>query len=364
MSRHAVVDFACNLNLTVDQVTDFIGANWLRPTILSDRDFYRWQFLDPVGNGGSDHCVVAMVDGQIVGYLGLNKRLFNAGGKLLNGAELTTWIVKEESRGTGVAKGMLELIKSNFDIAYGANITKDAVRAYIRMGFQFIREVPRLLRIYDFDKMAALGTLDAVIPKVYKVPARQPVAGSFASVDIADIGGAWPDRFDRSGGNLLWRYKNHPIYRYEAIRLPSEVTVIYRIEEVASVRIMIPADILCTALPGPSVVEGLDDFARANGIDLIDYFSTNSALNAALVEAGFISCLDLRDFVDLAYLYNPLEVKSSKSYSLISYLSDRIARDGLDINNLHITKADCDLDRPNPAYLEKIGKRLHEAADR
>lgn len=357
MSRHAVVDFACNLDLSVERVADFIGANWLRPTILSDQRFYRWQFLDPIGCEGRDHCVVAMLDGEIVGFLGLNKRLFNAGGELLNGAELTTWLVKEECRGTGVAKGMLELIKSNFDIAYGANITKDAVRAYIRMGFTFIREVPRLLRIYDFDKVTALGTVDAAIQKVYKVPpARQRTSRSFSLMDIADIEGTWIDRFDRSPSNLIWRYKNHPIYQYQALHLDEGATVIYRIEEVVGVRIMIPTDILCTDLPTASVVDALDDFARDQGIDLIDFFSTNGPLNTALIRAGFIPCLDLRDFIDLAYLYNPLEVKTSKSYSLISYLKEGVRRGGLDINGLHITKADCDLDRPNPAYLEKIGK--------
>lgn len=357
MSRQAIVDFACNLDLSVDRVTDFIGANWLRPTILSDPDFYRWQFIDPVDGKGRDYCVVALLDDEIVGFLGLNKRMFNGGGRMLNGAELTTWIVKEGARGTGVAKAMLDLVKRNFDIAYGANITKDAVRAYIRMGFNFIREVPRLLRIYDFNKVTALGTIDAVIPKVYKVtPAHSQAQQSFAAIDIAEIGGAWADRFDRSRDHLVWRYKNHPVYRYEALRIGEDTTLIYRIEDVAGVRIMIPTDFLCSEFPTAAVINALDDFARSQDIDLIDFFSTNSALNAALVKVGFIPCLDLRDFVDLAYLYNPLEVKSSKSYSLISYLSDTVSQSGLDIHNLHITKADCDLDRPNPTYLEKIGR--------
>ncbi|KQS89474.1 MULTISPECIES: GNAT family N-acetyltransferase [unclassified Rhizobium] len=357
MSRQATVDFACNLDLSVERVTDFIGANWLRPTILSDPDFYRWQFVDPVGGKGKDHCVVALLDGEIVGFLGLNKRTFNAGGRNLNGAELTTWIVKEEARGTGVAKAMLDLVKRNFDIAYGANITKDAVRAYIRMGFKFIREVPRLLRIYDFNKVTALGTMDAVIPKVFKVASAHSEASlPFSAVDIAKIDGAWQDRFDRSHANLAWRYANHPVYRYQALRIGEDTTFIYRIEEVAGVRIMIPTDILCSELPTSPVVAALDYFARSEDIDLIDFFSTNGAMNAALTRAGFIPCLDLRDFVDLAYLYNPLEVKSSKSYSLISYLDESISLSGLDIHSLHITKADCDLDRPNPTYLEKIGR--------
>ncbi|WP_158515773.1 GNAT family N-acetyltransferase [Pararhizobium polonicum] len=344
---------------------DFIGTNWLRPTILSDQHFYRWQFIDPIAGEGKDHCVIALLGGEIVGFLGLNKRAFNAGGEVLKGAELTTWIVKEECRGTGIAKAMLDLIKKNFDIAYGANITNDAVRAYIRMGFNFIREVPRLMRIYDFDKVAALGTIDTVISKVYKMPtARQEASQSLLPIDFAEIDGIWPDRFDRSSGNLIWRYKNHPIYQYHALLVGQDTTLIYRIEDVGSVRIMILTDILYTILPTNSFVSTLDNFARDQEIDFIDFFSSNGALNAALTRAGFIPCLDLRDFIDLAYLYHPLEVKSSKSYSLISYLHEDVRRGGLDINSLHITKADCDLDRPNPTYLEKIGRALHETADR
>ncbi|MEQ1956681.1 GNAT family N-acetyltransferase [Mesorhizobium sp. CN2-181] len=364
MSRRLIVDFACNLGLSVDQIAGFIATHWLRPTVLSDRHFYRWQFLEPIGGEGKDYCVVALLGDEIVGFLGLNKRVFNASGERLNGAELTTWIVKEECRGTGVAKGMLELVKTNFEIAYGANITTDAVRAYMRMGFNFVREVPRLLRIYDFNKVAALGKVDAVIPKVYKIsPAGRRSRQSFSSIDIAEIEGHWIDRFDRSPGNLMWRYKNHPIHHYHALRGDHGTILVYRIEEVAGVKVMITTDILFTKLPTPSIVDALDDFAFDHGIDFIDFFSSNGALNTALTRAGFIPCLDLRDFIDLAYLYNPLEVKSSKSYSLISYLKEGIRPGGLDVSSLHITKADCDLDRPNPAYLEKIGKAPHETSD-
>ena len=356
MSRHTIIDFACNLDLSVDQVTEFIRANWLRPTVLSDQRFYRWQFIDPIGGEGRDYCVVALLDGEIVGFLGLNKRAFHAGSEMLNGAELTTWIVKEESRGTGVAKAMLDLVKKNFDIAYGANITEDAVRAYIRMGFNYIREVPRHLRVYDFNKVTALGTIDKVIPKAFQVASPHPGASElFSPVDIAEINGIWANRFDRSSDNLIWRYKNHPTYHYQALRIGQVTTLFYRIEEVVGVRIMILTDILYAELPSSSFVHALDEFARIEKIDLIDFFSTNGALNAALTSAGFIPCLDLRCFIDLAYLYNPLEMKPSKTYSLISYLNEDILQSGLDINSLHITKADCDMDRPNPTYLEKVG---------
>lgn len=55
--------------------------------------------------------------------------------------------------------------------------------------------------------------------------------------------------------------------------------------------------------------------------------------------------INAKDFVDIPYLYNPLENKITKSYSLIYF--------GKLIN--YITKSDCDLDRPNNFYLEKMG---------
>jgi GNAT superfamily N-acetyltransferase len=355
MTRKTVIDFAYRQGLSVEQVSQFVGENWLRPTILSNVDFYHWQFVQPFDGGDRDHCVVALVDGEIAGFLGLNKRRFDLDDEPVEGAELTTWIVKEKFRGTGIAGRMLEFVKSNFEIAVGANITKDAVGPYIRAGYRFLREVPRLLRVYEFDKLHPLGPIDTNIRKAYGArPDRSPTVPTFSRIDFSEIDGSWPRRFARSRGNLLWRYARHPVFQYHALQLGSSDTIIYRIQNVAGVNVMIVLEVLCSDRPHVDFIKALDCFALSEGIDLVEFFSTDVWLNERLVGLGFIPCLDLRDFIDLAFLYNPLERRSAKSYSLILHIGDTLVSRGFGLDSIHVTKGDSDMDRPTPSSLTGV----------
>jgi len=358
MAQKVLIDFACNLDFSSEEIQNFIKNNWLRETLLSDKEFYAWQFEAPVKNDHQDNVILAIYESKIVGFLGLYKRDFILRDNLLNGAELTTWIIKEEYQKKGFAKPMLEYVKDNFDIVYGANITTDALKVYLRLGFHYINEVPRLLKIYDYTKVSTLGKFDPLIKKIYKNKDFNYI--KYTHIDFSDMKNVKINNgFSRSSENLQWRYKSHPIYNYKVLMSDDHQDepyyIIYRIENVNNVKVMIITDIL-TSNKHDINLSVIDSYTLDNQIDMIEFYSTNTKLNALLYSYGFIPLKDLKEFIDIAYLYNPIELKKSKSYSLIYYTKDKYLLDCLNSDLLYITKSDCDLDRPNHEYLKKIGK--------
>jgi len=358
MKEKVLIDFAYKLNFSSEEIQEFIRKNWLRETLLSDSKFYKWQFLDPIANQNQNNVVLAIYKGMIVGFLGLNKRDFILNGKILKGAELTTWIIKKEFQGKGFAKPMLEHIKSFFDIVYGANITTDALKVYLRLGFNYIKEMPRVIKIYNYMNVSTLGTIDPLIKKVYKNDFF--LNNLYKHISIAEISDLnLNNGFSRTIKDLIWRYEKHPIYTYEVLTKKTNTIpscyIIYRLEYVKDVRVMIITDILGINLENNNL-DFLNSYAMENQIDMIEFYSTNSKLNAFLLINNFILLKDLESFIDIPYLYNPLEIKKSKTYSLIYYAKQPFLLDCLNVNNLYLTKSDCDLDRPNHEYLKKVKK--------
>ena len=358
MSKKIIIDFVVNLNFSAEEVREFIKKNWIRETLLSDEYFYSWQFLDPILNENKDFSILAVYEDKIIGFLGLNKREFILKENSFNAAELTTWIINKEYQKKGFAKPMLEFIKDNFDIAVGANITSAALKVYLRLGFFYINEIPRLLKIYDYQKASSLGVIDPVIRKVYRN--KNCLSVKYKEIDLTEIKDVvHRDGFSRSLKNLVWRYKKHPIYKYEVLTTmfskEKPIYIIYRIEYVKNVKIMIITDILSSSIEYIDL-SLLDSYVVDNNIDMVEFYSINTKLNSIMCSQGFIPSYELKDFMDIPYLYNPLELKKSKSYSLIFYAKNDLLLDCLDSSLLYITKADLDLDRPNYEYLKKIGK--------
>jgi len=109
------IGFVYELNISSDLVREFYEKNWSSKISLSDKKFYEWQFLGAPDNSGSDYCVVAYDEDhkKILGVMGLNKREFYLRDVKKDGAELTTWIVANDSLGLGLGSKILSLIFKN-----------------------------------------------------------------------------------------------------------------------------------------------------------------------------------------------------------------------------------------------------------
>lgn len=63
--------------------------------------------------------------------MGLNKRIFYSAGQCLNGAELTTWVVDKQVKGSGAGAKILNFITDNFTVLFGMGISQDALPIYL-----------------------------------------------------------------------------------------------------------------------------------------------------------------------------------------------------------------------------------------
>lgn len=361
MNNSIVIDFAYKLEFTTSEITEFISKNWLRQTLLSNNSFYEWQFKQPVDNKSLDYSILVISENKIVGFLGLNKRTFFLNRGKLNGAELTTWIINEEYRKKGLAKPMLQFIQNNFDVAYGANITIDALKVYLRLGFYFIKEIDRVFKILSFDKIKKIGVVEPTIRKIFKNTPIKKTSYKLIDYNSVVINKKFYSGFDRSIEHLEWRYKKHPYYEYKFLEVYNEtegIYVVFRTENInEEIKVMIVTDVF-TSCEKSFDLSGIEEYAINNNIDFIEFYSTSSFHISNFVLNGYINAKELKDFVDIPYLYNPLENKITKSYSLIYFGKNEYIDKLINYNNIYITKSDCDLDRPNNFYLEKMGMKL------
>jgi len=350
------IGFADELAVSSFQIMDFYKTHWKRKIALSDHAFHTWQFEDAVENRGANTCVVALKDGCLVGVMGLNKRIFNYGDKRLNGAELTTWVVDTELKGKGVGAKILNFIINNFEVLFGMSISQDALPIYLRSGFHYLRYIPRYIHVIDAKKILEISEFANYAPKLVKnsLCDASNVMGeeiSWKQQSHAPI--VEGNHFARSLEDLIWRYDNHPYYKYKSFKTTSmdgDVGYIVLREEVTDdVRIMHVIDILGPASSFESTIKFIESYAQDNDFWAVDVYSTLAHLNKYFSSRKWLSAVDSM-FINVPNLFHPLEVRNPATTSLI-YWSKNSNVDFLDLSRLYLTKQDCDLDRPTMNFI-------------
>ena len=349
------IGFAHELSVNSSQIMDFYKIHWQRKIALSDQAFHSWQFEDTVENRGANTCVVALNDERLVGVMGLNKRIFNYGDQRLNGAELTTWVVDKQFKGVGAK--ILKFITDNFEVLFGMGISQDALPIYLRSGFHYLRYIPRYIHVIDAKKILEISDCASYATKLVKNPSHEPT-----NVRGEEI--SWKDQshtpivegnhFSRSLKDLIWRYENHPYYRYQSYKTTSidgEVGYVVLREEITDdIRMLHVVDILGPASSFESAIRFIESYAQENGYWAVDVYSTLTLLNKYLSGRKWLSAVDSM-FINVPHLFHPLEVRNPATSSLI-YWSKNPKVDFLDLSRLYLTKQDCDLDRPTMNFIE------------
>lgn len=218
------VGTADSLGVSPEDIQSFYAANWNKRIALSNPDFYAWQFVNNTINLGIDECVVAVKGDTLCGVMGVNSRNFYLNGNRVNGGELTTWVVSQDMRGKGAGPGILKFLVEKYDVLIGMRISSDALPIYLRLGFKYIRAIPRYLRLFNPEGIAEYSVIDALGLKLAKLRSAQisRVPYITSHVDDGTLDRVFRDfskkyqLFDRSSVDLRWRYINHPVYTYES----------------------------------------------------------------------------------------------------------------------------------------------------
>jgi len=343
-------------------VSNFYKGHWKRKTALSNPKFYRWQFTESPSDKGDDHCMVAVDEssGELCGVMGLNRRSFFLNGLLLNGAELTTWVVDNKHFGKGIGAKILKKIQSKYDVLIGMGITDMALSIYMRSDFRYLRSIPRYIRVFEFEKIEEYSQYIPLAKKLIKKwsnfsnntpfnvePISEENISSLKPILIKQF-----NYFSRDHNFLEWRFSKHPIFKYNQYLLYSDgihkgkgVFVCMRLEtSVENLKILHIIDCIGDPLDMPAAISFINDFCIKNGIHVTDFYCTSTKISSYFVSSGWFSINDDTCF-QFPHLFHPVEFRTPPSTSLIYWSKDNFV-DMSDIGRLYVTKQDADLDRP------------------
>ncbi|MFC2248708.1 GNAT family N-acetyltransferase [Labrys portucalensis] len=341
-----------------EQIREFYKASWGRPTILAEAQFYSWQFLEPpTAQGRSDDLLVAFDDnaGVIAGVTGVVPRPFNLAGKASQGAELTTWVVADDYRSTGVGALMMNELTKKYDALVAMGVTKFSLPVFLRSGFRIQRAIPRYLRPYNLQAVSEIGAVDPLARKLQQK--WTPTAGRAnyqVDEDVAAADQIW-NRFSqthhgfaRDAEHLAWRYLNHPVFTYRVFTITTgeaQAVVALRIEDaVPGIRILHVVDLFGDDDAIAAAFDFVDDFSVGNDIDIADFFCSSTKVGKHPLAKGWFSALDDQS-LRFPHLFHPVTMRDPPTTTLVYWSKENFA-EMCDFSGFYVTKSDADFDRP------------------
>src|SRR5690606_21885295 len=115
--------------------------------------------------------------------------------------------------------------------------------------------------------------------------------------------------FSRKSDDINWRYDQHPYFRYKHFIVNEDCFVAIRIDEdVNGFKMAHCVDLFGNQDSYQSAISAAVSYAKEQGASAIDFFSTNTNLNAKLSAMGLFSTLD-HDFFKFPHLFHPIEIR-------------------------------------------------------
>jgi hypothetical protein len=355
------IGYASHLSVDSEHIRNFYDTNWKRKIALTEKKFYDWQFIKTPNSGNMDHCVIAYDDekSEILGVMGLNKRDFFINNKLVNGAELTTWIVSNKTTGLGLGAKILSFIQDKFEVLIGMGISEMALPIYMRSGFRYVLNIPRFIKVINFEQLKLYSKYTSLAGKLIKQWNIKKTTDFFAKEvtydeynNIFDSVKEKINLFSRDNAHRVWRYDNHPFFHYKQfiITRPSKGNseksfIAFREEKnLLEFKILHIMDLFGDESCLPSAINFIENYAIKNGFDAIDFYCTASSVYRFMLGEGWFSTNDDSCF-QFPHLFHPIEMRNPPTTSLI-YWSKNYFTDMADLSKLYISKQDADLDRP------------------
>jgi hypothetical protein len=366
------IGFVTDMPIDSKIVRTFYAENWKRKIALSYKSFYNWQFIYAPNNNEKDYCVIAYDDEKkrIIGVMGLNKRTFFLNNKKNNGAELTTWVVSKDAIGSGIGAKILQFIQSKFEVLIGMGISDLALPIYMRSGFRYLRSIPRFVKVLNFGPIKPYSNYTNLTFKLIrnwsvkkKVEYKVYQVSKNNYEKILSLEKKKLNFFSRDNSHRLWRYTNHPIFKYKQFLVSNQKKVgsskaFVALREESSVKdfkILHVMDLFGDDNSLPSAISFIENYARKKSFDIIDFYCTASRVYSFMLSSGWFSINDDMCF-QFPHLFHPIEMRDPPTTSLI-YWSKYNLSDMANISKLYITKQDADLDRPT-LYTINLNSKL------
>lgn len=387
-SERAVGDGAIRVALCreadVASLMHFIGARWSAGHILShDEPLLRWQFAPEVLRGSSapgPTVLLAWLDGEIVGMLGLTGFDLNAAGERHPGMWLSHWFAAPAYRAQNVALRLIWAVRELGVETIGTlGANELSTKLLTRVGLEVIPSLPRWVGVFDVEAAAELvcaANRETPLEDAKRL-CRGHVIGSrttpaadddfqittWSAATAAAWDPFWRDTLaphlvsaNRDAAYIQWRYVAHPRFVYQ-LRVAQrradgavEGLAVFRVEQVRdrATRVLRIVEFLASGEAETSLVGSVLVAARESGAAVADFYCSSQRAAQALVRAGFKSQGAESPRAAFPSRLQPLQSEHFPMTTLIRLprtwrgtLAQLVA-DG----RLYVTKSDGDQDRP------------------
>jgi hypothetical protein len=362
----------------------FIGSQWHPDHVLSrDEVLLRWQFAPErlLGQRAPGPTVLlAWLEGEIIGMLGLTGFEFNALGERYPAMWLSQWFAAPAHRRHNVALRLMWAARGlRLDAVATLGAHPSSAQLLARLGLELIPSLPRWVGVFDVAAAAELvcganPTLGlpaaAALCRTHVVqpPMVAKPTGGLRAVDWSTATAAAWDRYwnevlarrvvgaCRDAAYLTWRYVSHPRFEYQlrcAQRASDgavEGIVVWRVERVRDRATWVLRIVEFLGSPAAEVVlaRSMLEAARDSGAAMGDFYCGSARSAEVLVRAGFQRAPAPPAGVVFPSRFQPLESQHFPMTTLIRLPGAWRGRmrELLDDGRLYITKSDGDQDRP------------------
>lgn len=351
-----------------EAIRGYLREHWPRGLAIFEKEFYRWQFVEPPAAGGIDRslAVVNSARQTIVGYMGVTPRsLILADGRSLSGAELTTWFFSPEARGGGLAWQLIGRLQREYDFLLAMNVSAAALAVYRSVDFRFVASMERWIRVFRWEPFLQFVNATnehRTLPRVRPMTSTAGFAPIAKESMAAALAGWEPTlhRVARDQATAAWRYVNHPVYEHCSFRVGGvgadhEAIVVLRIEDHEAFRIGHVLDVMPMRGDAAKAVEFLEQFGREQKIDLLDVYGLTPTIAARFWKAGWHS-VNADRIRGIPHLFNPIELRDPPTMNF-AFWSRSAMNELCDLSKFYLSKSDCDGDRPTEWYLENIARK-------
>jgi hypothetical protein len=342
------VEFFSKSRHSLEEVRGFIKSN-LSNSILADNKFFSWSFgLLKDSDVSQGDILIASINNNIVGILGLNKRDFLIKGRKYRGAETTNLYIKSPI--PGIASIMFKTLHSKFDVILGASPSTKMILPLLNMGY-CVQDLPRYIFIPEKNKNIEAMGKGFNRANFFK---RLKLKQEFSEESWINFIGVMKDDlnqpnigFSRDQEYLKWRYQNHPYYKYIPFVDHGNHCLSYfilREEFIKDSLILRVVDLRCSPENASGLYESLESIALRKKALFLDFFSSILNFKNIILRDNWIGA-DLGNNLTLPYLLKPIEYRDGNCPKYQIYLKN-LDLVNFDLASLQITKSDADLDRP------------------
>lgn len=322
---------------------------------LRDQALMRWQF-----GIAEDPAALSIMwhgdEGGIVSMLGCRPTalFWGALDQPIVGGWLSNWMSDPGQR-TGAGAVLMRRAQERFPVvlAQGASAANKPIAE--RLGFRVLEPIDRLLAVFDAPRAARFLAADATAA----LEAMQPV------VPAGAVEHGWPDGYApdwrqypvcmafgavRGSAHLRWRYRDHPVFRYEIDLAPGPsgpAVCVWRLERAVGEVHDTVGRIVDFFHPADGAAQGRDALSAAlgrmqrGGAAFADLVCSAGPFLATARAVGMVEATDL----PLAFRLSPTERRLRRQN--VEFWSTPGLPQPASLADCLVTKGDGDQDRPN-----------------